>query len=186
MTCTGSLAPGLETARGGVRPGEVPGGGKGSQAPTAGILSPRPPPGGALRPPATAGLTTRAVARSGDERPLRGEAARPACREAGTRGLGGDPGLCRRAAGRRPEGALRGRAGAARRKCRLRRRLSRAAGPPQPRGPRCRPGPGATTRGPGPRDGRGSRRSRSCSGAGSRSGGGKTRSSCSSSSTWSP
>ncbi|XP_032161908.1 uncharacterized protein LOC116569632 isoform X1 [Mustela erminea] len=41
-------------------------------------------------------------------------------------------------------------------------------------------------RGPGECGGRGSRPSRSCSGAGSRSGGGTTRSSCSSSSTWSP
>lgn len=64
-----------------------------------------------------------------------------------------------------------------------------SAGPPPPlrrAGPRCRPGPGATTPGTGARGGRGSPRSRSCSGAESRSGGGRTRSSCSSSSTWSP
>ena len=59
-------------------------------------------------------------------------------------------------------------------------------GSPQPRGPRCLPGPGVTTREPEARGGRGSRPSRSCSGAESRSGGGTTRSSCSSSSTWSP
>ena len=64
----------------------------------------------------------------------------------------------------------------------------RRTGPPQPRraGPRCRPDPGATTRGQGARGGRESLRSRSCSDAGSRGGGGTTRSSCSSSSTWSP
>nr|XP_033718580.1 translation initiation factor IF-2-like [Tursiops truncatus] len=53
-------------------------------------------------------------------------------------------------------------------------------------GPQCRPGSGATTRGPGARGGRGSLRSKSCSAAGNRGGGGTTRSSCSSSSTWSP
>lgn len=56
----------------------------------------------------------------------------------------------------------------------------------EPRGPRCRPGPGAVTPGPGARGGCGSRRTRSCSAAGSRGGGDTTRSSCSSSSTWSP
>ncbi|XP_047550330.1 translation initiation factor IF-2-like [Lutra lutra] len=103
----------------------------------------------------------------------------------GPRGLGGDSGPY---PGGRQEGALRGRPAAARSKCRLRRlsRLRCAAGPPQPRGPRCRPGRGATMPGPGACGGRGSRPSRSCSGAGSRSGGGTTRSSCSSSSTWSP
>ncbi|XP_009000263.3 retinitis pigmentosa 9 protein isoform X1 [Callithrix jacchus] len=92
-------------------------------------------------------------------------------------------------------GGGRGRCGAprapARRKCPLgrgRRRRGHAAGFARaaPRAPRCRPGRGARTRGLGARGVRGSRRSRSCSGVGSRSGGGTTRSSCSSSSTWSP
>lgn len=93
--------------------------------------------------------------------------------------MAGTPAPARAAAGRKREGALRAERA---------RRGGRAVLPP-PRlrqGPQCRPGRGATTRGPRAHGGSGSRRSRSCSGAGSRSGGGTTRSSCNSSSTWSP
>ncbi|XP_059511808.1 retinitis pigmentosa 9 protein isoform X3 [Myotis daubentonii] len=130
--------------------------GKGAQE-----LSPRPPPGGALHPPAPTGQAGVGAGRSEHElkasRPRRGLGCRPAAAGGGAAGPGG------RGAEEVP-----------------------SSPPPAPRGPRCRPGRGAATRGPGARGGRGSRRSRSCSAAGSRSGGDTTRSSCSSSSTWSP
>nr|XP_060160929.1 uncharacterized protein LOC132597811 [Globicephala melas] len=128
---------------------------------------------GALRPPAPADSPAR-LGRS--DRGL-AEAVWPACWEAGH--WRPQPGRSARPGGPRSggEGGAAGQGGRGAEEV----RSSRLGA-----GPQCRPGSGATTRGPGARGGRGSLRSKSCSDAGNRGGGDTTRSSCSSSSTWSP
>lgn len=136
MTCTGSWPPGVEAARAG-----GPGPQRGPRLPPR-ILSPRPPPGGALRPPAPGGLAARA--RVLPARPWGRVAGRRPSRSVGRRGtsgLGGDTGPCPGGRGAKAGGGAAGLAGTARRKGRL---AAASAAP----GAQCRPGRGATTRGP--------------------------------------
>ncbi|XP_073096096.1 uncharacterized protein [Manis javanica] len=126
-------------SRGGGRKGRRPWPAEGPQAPTA---HPQPPAAARGRAPAPGGLAARA--RVLPARPWGRVAGRRPSRSVGRRGtsgLGGDTGPCPGGRGAKAGGGAAGLAGTARRKGRL---AAASAAP----GAQCRPGRGATTRGP--------------------------------------